>query len=100
MEVRFRTRQLQRSYEQHGLAVRAWGKEVARRYVERIGILYRVKHAGELSTFEALRFHELKGWRKGQYALNLTGFMRLIVSFEDDALTVVRVEQVSKHYGD
>jgi proteic killer suppression protein len=100
VDVRFKTRQLRRCYEEEVEANRVWGRETARRYIERVNILYRVKHAGELAAFAALRFHELKGKRKEQYALKLTGLMRLIVTFEDQALTIVRVEEVSKHYDD
>jgi proteic killer suppression protein len=47
-----------------------------------------------------LRFHALAGSREGQYAINLNGFYRLIVSLEGAELQIVRVEEVSKHYGD
>ena len=100
MEVRFGTALLQQCYEQHRLAVREWGADVARRYVERVTIIMRVKSVAELNTFTALKFHPLVGDRKGQYAIKLTGFMRLIVSFDDRAMTIARVEEVSKHYDD
>jgi plasmid maintenance system killer protein len=44
--------------------------------------------------------HPLKGARRGQHAIRLGERERLIVAFEDDAWTIVRVEEVSKHYGD
>jgi proteic killer suppression protein len=47
-----------------------------------------------------LRCHELSGNRKGQYAVNLTGFYRLIFTMVDDRIDVIRIEEVSKHYGD
>lgn len=48
----------------------------------------------------ALRCHPLTGDRKGQYAMNLNGFNRLIFTLEENSLTVVRIEEVSKHYDD
>lgn len=39
MEVEFRSTQLEECFRYAAKAVRAWGKEVARRYVERIVIL-------------------------------------------------------------
>jgi proteic killer suppression protein len=100
MKVRFRSQLLEDCYRNFKRAVREWGKEVATRYVERVNVLYRVKSAAELGQFPALRFHALRGDRKGQYAITLTGFMRLIVTFDDSAMTIVQIEEVSKHYGD
>ena len=98
MQVRFRTAQLRRCYEQHREGVRAWGVEVARRYVSRINLLYVVETVTDLYKMKALRFHELKGDRQGEFALKLNLRMRLIVTFP--AAGVVQVEEVSKHYGD
>lgn len=47
-----------------------------------------------------LRCHPLKGNRAGQYAVNITGFYRLIFSLEGEMLEIARIEEVSKHYGD
>lgn len=44
--------------------------------------------------------HALKGDRQGQCSLTLVGRWRLIITVRDEAMTVVRVEEVSKHYGD
>ena len=41
-----------------------------------------------------------EGERKGQYAIRLGDRERLIVAFLDTELTVVRIEEVSQHYGD
>ena len=47
-----------------------------------------------------LRCHPLKGNRTGQYAVNITGFYRLIFSLKGEMLEIVRIDEVSKHYGD
>jgi proteic killer suppression protein len=47
-----------------------------------------------------LRCHELKGDRKGQYAINLTGYYRLIFTVTDKKMEIVCIEEVSKHYED
>lgn len=100
MQVRFRTRQLQRCYESIADATRAWGAEVARRYVERVSILHTVETIEDLHRIPPLRFHPLKGNHRGQYALRLTDRMRLIVTFVYRTTAIVWVEEVSKHYGD
>jgi proteic killer suppression protein len=82
------------------VAVREFGSEVARRYIQRIQIVKNTRSIDELRRLPGLRLHALTGSRDGQYAINLTGFYRLIVTLEGAELQVVRIEEVSKHYGD
>ena len=100
MQVKFRTRQLQRCYESHAEATRRWGATLARRYVQRINALYAAETVEDLYRIPPLRFHGLKGDRQGQYALSLTDRVRLLVSVAGEAKRIVSVEEVSKHYGD
>lgn len=100
MQVNFRTRKLCKQYESGKEAVKAYGPEVGRKYVQRINIIRQTRTLAELQALPGLRCHPLKGDRQGQWAVNLTGFVRLIFTFEDDELTVVCIEEVSKHYGD
>ena len=100
MEIRFRTNQLQRCYERQKTAVRKFGDEVARRYVLRINTIKSARNVDELIALPVLRCHPLKADRDGQYAVKLNGFYRLIFTLEGDSLTIVRIEEVSKHYGD
>jgi proteic killer suppression protein len=82
------------------VAIREFGAEVARRYVQRIQIVKNTRSVDELRRLPGLRFHALSGNRDSQYAINLTGFYRLIVTLEGTKLQIVRIEEVSKHYGD
>jgi proteic killer suppression protein len=47
-----------------------------------------------------LDFHPLKGNRKGQYALTLTGYWRLIITNDGEIFDIAKIEEVSDHYGD
>lgn len=100
MEVTFRTQKLEKEYREHTKAVKAYGLEVARKYIQRINIIKQVSNIDELMTLPALGCHPLKGERHGQYAVKLTGFLRLIFSLRGDALEIAHIEEVSKHYGD
>lgn len=100
MEVEFRTRRLQLCYVESAVGVQAWGARVARRYVERINILKHVKSVAELHKIAALRLHPLKGSRRGQHSITLVDRWRMVVTFKAEAVTVVRIEEVSAHYGD
>ncbi len=100
MEFRFRTKALGRQYAESRRAVRAYGEQVARRFVARVNIIRASRSLDELFAQRALACHPLLGDRKGQYAMKLTGRYRLIFTVERGNVTVVCIEEVSKHYDD
>lgn len=100
VEVTFRTSELGEAYRVHKKAVRLWGDQVARKYVQRVDILRAAESSDDLFKVPPLRFHPLAGDKAGKYALTLHDRYRLIVSFEDQAMTRVAVEEVSNHYDD
>ena len=79
---------------------RAWGKAVARKYIERVNILKAAESLADLTTLGSLHPHPLKGDRKGEYAVTLTRRWRLIFTVDGARANAVRVEKVSDHYGD
>jgi proteic killer suppression protein len=100
MELQFRTRRLQKQYENAREARKAYGEEVARRYIERINIIKATHDIEELQKLPGLGCHELKGTRQGQWAVKLTGFYRLIFTLAGEQLQIVCIKEVSKHYDD
>jgi proteic killer suppression protein len=100
LEIAFRTRKLEREYREYVKAVKSYGPEVARRYIQRINIIKQVQDIEELKSLPALRCHSLRGNYRGEYAITLTGFYRLIISLKGNALEIAQIEEVSKHYGD
>ena len=100
MRVTFRTTELLEAYATHTEAVRLWGPQVARKYVRRVDALYAANSADDLFKIPPLKFHPLGGDKDGKYALTVHDRTRLVVSFEDQAMTQVVVEEVNKHYGD
>lgn len=99
MEVSFRTRQLQQSYENSSKAVRKWGQDVARKYVTRIDQFYAVKDFQAAYSIRAMRLHPLRGSKRGDLAVNLTGKWRLIVAKGDSDQHII-IKGVSNHYDD
>ena len=99
MDVEFASRRLSRRYESSPEASRAWGQQVARKYIQRINILYAVKSLQDLYQIRSLKFHKLSGEREGQYAITLNERWRLIVTYVE-AESKIRVEEVTQHYGD
>lgn len=100
MEIRFRTRKLEKQYRDYDAAKKAYGETVARKYVERINIIKYSQDIEELKRLPGLRCHALKGDRQGQWAINLTGYYRLIFALQGEYLEIARIEEVSKHYED
>jgi proteic killer suppression protein len=100
LEVTFRTRKLEREYRESKQAIRAYGEKLARRYIQRINIIKQVRDIEELMGLPGLRCHPLKGDRKEQYSVRLTGFSRLIFTLKGEALEIAQIEEVSKHYDD
>ena len=100
MEVRFKTNKLQKQYENSKDAVKAYGIDVAKKYIQRVGILKSAKSFDDLSKIPQLRFHPLTGNRKGEFAISLTGFYRLIITNDGDTFDIAKIEEVSKHYDD
>ena len=100
MIVKFKTRQLETCYREHRKAIRAFGEQIARKYIQRINIIQQSQNLNELLVLPGLRCHALKGTRSGEYAINLSGFYRLIFTLTGNRLEIVMIEEVSKHYGD
>jgi len=96
----FRTRKLKKQYAKYREAEKAYGKVVARRFIQRVNIIEVARDIEEIKGLPGLSCHELKGDRKGQWAVKLTGFYRLIFTLEGERLEIVIIEEVSKHYDD
>lgn len=99
MQIKFRTSELREAFEKHQKGVRLWGEEVARRYIQRVKVLEVANSVDDLFKIPPLKFHPLTRDRKGKYSVVLAGRSRMIATFEDLAMTVVWVEEVSTHYG-
>jgi len=100
VDAGFGADKLRRAYADEKTRIKEWGRVIARVHVRRIDTLYAAQNAQTLRAIQSLRFHALTGQRKGQYAVDLGPAYRLILTFQDRAMTVVQVEEVSKHYDD
>lgn len=100
LQVEFRTKKLEKQYLDSKQAVKAYGQAVATRYIERINIIKNTSSVEELERLPGLNCHPLKGNRDDEWSIKLTGFMRLIFTLHGEALEIVRIKEVSKHYDD
>ena len=97
MDVEFRSRRLQQRYIASADAIRAWGPTVGSRYVERVKALVAAETIKEIRDVRAYDLHRLAGDRAGQYAIRLTGQVRLILTVGDEQR--VMVEEVVDYHG-
>ena len=99
MEVAYNTNRLRRCYEESARAARQWGEAVGRRYIIRINELYAAKNFQQAYGIRSMRLHPLKGSKRGELSIYLTGKWRLIVVQGETEESVI-VKEVSNHYGD
>ena len=99
-EISFKTKKLQKQYEKSVEAEKTYGQRVARRFISRINTLKKVTDFNELYTLPGWNFHPLKGNRKGEFAITLTGYWRLIITNDGNTYDIAKIEEVSDHYGD
>ncbi len=100
LEIRFKTKKLEKCYLKSSEAQKAFGMQVARRYILRVTILKKAKSFDELYKIPSLHFHPLSGNRKGEFAIKLTAYWRLIITNDGDVFDIAKIEEVSDHYGD
>ena len=100
MEILFKNNTLKKQYENSSKAFSSFGQQVGRKYIERVNIIKYSKSIDELVLNRTLKCHPLKGDRKGEWSIKLTGFWRLIFTLHGEELEIARIEEVSKHYGD
>ena len=97
--MHFANTALREAYQKSDVAIRRWGAERGRRYIQRVEALYAATTFEDIRAVRAFRVHELKGGKKGEWAIRLGRRLRLMVILSDDEREVT-IEEVSQHYGD
>jgi len=100
MDVIFRTRKLERCYERIEYGRRRWGQEGAEALVMRVDMLKAAADMQEVRGLPVIRCHPLKGDKKGKWAITVIGRIRLVFSLYGASMERIRIEEVSRHYGD
>ena len=99
MELRFGDNRLLRRFEREDRAIRRWGRDVGRRYVERVHFIRGLDTWDDLFRFQFLHCHPLRHGREGQYSIRLTGRWRLIVEPVADSARALRIAGVEDYHG-
>ncbi len=97
MDIRFRTRELRRCFEQKNRAQRRWGVAVGTQYRQRLAHIEAQPTWDDLYRLRMLGLHPLRGDRAGQFAIRLTGAVRLIVERGATTAQIVVVDVEDYH---
>jgi toxin HigB-1 len=93
MYIEFGSRRLEEAASSFDTSSRTFGVPIGRKYIQRLAVLRAADKFNQLYGFHALRFHELKGDREGQYSIFLTENYRLIIEkIDEDKIHIVNVE--------
>ena len=100
IKISFRTKKLEKAYRHLQEGAKLWGIEVARKYIIRVNALQALDNTKlAAQVFPEYRPHELKGTRKGTWALDLHDRWRLLYKPSDTGIEL-SIEEVSNHYDD
>lgn len=106
MDVRFRTRKLERCFREHREAERKWGTVCGRLFVRRINEIQAASTMADLFKLPGARCHPLKGPEKGCFAVDLQQPYRLVFEpvssgevVNPDKVTEVRILDVVDYHG-
>ena len=78
MKILYRSRKIQKTCTQKAVMVREYGPQVAEVLGRRLAELEAADTLADMAHFPAVRFHELSGKRKGQFAVDLRHPLRLV----------------------
>ena len=99
MEVRFRRNYLRRCANDVAQATRRWGHPAGSRYTDAIGTIRDAFRLEDLFDVRHLGLHPLRGDRRGEYAIRITGRLRLIVEYDTNN-RIVFIKELTSHYDD
>ena len=98
MQIRYKTKKLERICEDAEEAQRVYGVQMAVKIETRIGQIISAISIEELLYSRLGGCHKLKGNRKNQYAMDLVHPYRLIFTQEDDITVSVFIEQIVDYH--
>lgn len=84
MDIKFKTKKLQKKYNNQKLLIRSHGKRQANLIRRRLDELLAVTSLNDLMLLPGPRCHELKGNRAGQFSVDLDHPYRLIFKPAND----------------
>ena len=112
MDVYFGASDLARCYERSRIAIRTWGDQGGRRYIQRINELKAAPTLADLRRLPQVRLHALTGDRDDQFAVDVEHPKRIILEpygepesylgpsgIDENKVTAITVIEVLDYHG-
>lgn len=111
MQVQYTNKTVEKQCRSLKQAKKDFSDKVAQKLHKLVNFIESADNLASVIAFPTYHFHDLKGKRDGQYALDIDGrrgSYRLIVCFHDvdketvfssaSTIEIIQIEEVSKHY--
>lgn len=86
MDITFKTAKLEKTFNSEKMLIREYGAENARYIMRRMSVLRAAPVLAEVPNRNPERCHELKGNRKGQFAVDIKDPFRIVFIPNHDSL--------------
>lgn len=98
MKVTFKNKRMERICTQNEIAIRKFGLNMSEKIEQRISELIAFKTVDQLILYSLGHCHQLKGNRKGQYAIDLVQPYRLIFMKEDSKIEIIQIIEIVDYH--
>lgn len=98
MQVKFRSRQIEKICTNASAATKKYGKRTAGLIHQRIDEISAAVSIEMLVQFRIGRCHQLVGDRKGQYAMDLEHPLRLIFEVNGDGIQIAEIQEIVDYH--
>ena len=111
MQIQYNNKTVEKQCTNFRIAKRDFSDKVAKKLHKLVNFIESADNLASVIAFPTYHFHDLKGDREGEYALDIDGrrgSYRLIACFDEEKETVfydaqsikiIQIEEVSNHYG-
>ena len=111
MQIQYNNRTVEKQCTNLRIAKKDFSDKIAKKLHKLVNFIESADNLASVIAFPTYHFHDLKGDREGEYALDIDGrrgSYRLIVCFDEEKDTVfsnaqsirkIQIEEVSNHYG-
>jgi len=90
MDVNFMTKKLEKIIINKQKAIKTWGPQAGLKVMQRLKELEAAPNLYFIKKMKSLNFHLLKGNRRGTYAINVSGGLRIVLKPDHDPIPTLQ----------
>lgn len=94
MKITYKNKKLEKICTDYSKANSEWGVQIAKKLFIRIAELNAAQSLQDIKKITSTRLHPLLGKREGEYAVDLTGNYRLIMTAVNEEIKLERIDEV------